>query len=65
MQKYQHNGMNGENMADKLGIGPEVRELKLGPSFTSSRGGESFHTLRCKLRHLYKSMQMTFELEYL
>lgn len=46
MQKYQHNGMNGENMANKLGIGPEVRELKLGPSFTNSRGGESFHTLR-------------------
>ncbi|PSN43936.1 hypothetical protein C0J52_03776 [Blattella germanica] len=45
MQKYQLNGVNGDNMADKLGLGPEVRELKLGPSFTSNRG-ESFHTLR-------------------
>jgi ELL-associated factor len=42
--------VNGDNMADKLGLGPEVRELKLGPSFTSSRG-ESFHTLRCKFLH--------------
>lgn len=45
MQKGQLHGVNGDNMADKLGLGPEVRELKLGPSFTSSRG-ESFHTLR-------------------
>jgi hypothetical protein len=48
MQKYQLNGVNGDNMANKLGLGPEVRELKLGPSFTNSRG-DSFHTLRCKL----------------
>ncbi|KAJ9598452.1 hypothetical protein L9F63_010848 [Diploptera punctata] len=46
MQKYQHNVTNGENMADKLGLGSEIRELKLGPSFTNSRGGDSFHTLR-------------------
>ncbi|XP_069702975.1 ELL-associated factor 1 [Periplaneta americana] len=45
MQKCQLNGVNGDNMADKLGLGREVRELKLGPSFTNSRGN-SFHTLR-------------------
>ncbi|PNF25342.1 hypothetical protein B7P43_G10934 [Cryptotermes secundus] len=32
-------------MADKLGLGPEVRQLKLGPSFSSTKGS-SFHTLR-------------------
>lgn len=40
--------MNGTNMAEKLGLGQEVRELKLGPSFTNSRG-TAFHTLRCRL----------------
>lgn len=39
--------MNGTSMAEKLGLGPEVRELKLGPSFTNSRG-TAFHTLRCR-----------------
>lgn len=31
-------------MADKLGLGPEVRELKLGPSFSNK--GTAFHTIR-------------------
>lgn len=38
--------MNGTSMAEKLGLGPEVRELKLGPSFTNR--GTAFHTLRCR-----------------
>uniref|UniRef100_A0A1B6D330 Ell-associated factor Eaf n=1 Tax=Clastoptera arizonana TaxID=38151 RepID=A0A1B6D330_9HEMI len=37
--------MNGKTMADKLGLGPEVRELKLGPTFTNNKG-TAFHTLR-------------------
>uniref|UniRef100_A0A1B6FRT3 Ell-associated factor Eaf n=1 Tax=Cuerna arida TaxID=1464854 RepID=A0A1B6FRT3_9HEMI len=37
--------MNGNSMADKLGLGPEVRELKLGPTFSNSEG-TAFHTLR-------------------
>lgn len=32
-------------MADKLGLGPEVRQLKLGQSFTNPRSS-SFHTIR-------------------
>lgn len=32
-------------MADKLGLGPEIRELKLGSSFSNSKG-TAFHTLR-------------------
>ncbi|GLV38285.1 ELL-associated factor [Carabus blaptoides fortunei] len=32
-------------MADKLGLGPEVRQLKLGSSFTNPRSS-SFHTIR-------------------
>lgn len=37
--------MNGKIMADKLGLGPEIRELKLGSSFSNSKGS-GFHTLR-------------------
>lgn len=37
--------MNGKIMADKLGLGPEIRELKLGSSFANSKG-TAFHTLR-------------------
>jgi len=37
--------MNGKSMAKKLGLGPEVRELKLGPTF-SKNNGTGFHTLR-------------------
>lgn len=35
-------------MADKLGLGPEVRELRLGSSFSNK--GSAFHTFRCKFR---------------
>lgn len=35
-------------MADKLGLGSEVKELHLGTSFTNPRGS-AFHTFRCKL----------------
>lgn len=34
-------------MADKLGLGSEVRELKLGPSFTNKKS-TAFHTLKCE-----------------
>lgn len=37
--------MNGKIMADKLRLGPEIRELKLGSSFSNSKG-TAFHTLR-------------------
>ncbi|KAL0116073.1 hypothetical protein PUN28_011140 [Cardiocondyla obscurior] len=37
--------MQGVNMAERLGLGPEVRELKLGPSFNSSNSSK-FHTLK-------------------
>jgi len=37
--------MNGKRMGDKLGLGTDVRELKLGPTFTNSKG-TAFHTLR-------------------
>jgi len=36
--------MQGVSMAERLGLGPEVRELKLGPSFTSN--SSKFHTLK-------------------
>lgn len=36
--------MQGISMVERLGLGPEVRELKLGPSFTSS--SSKFHTLK-------------------
>lgn len=32
-------------MADKLGLGPEIKELRLGSSFTNPRGS-AFHTFR-------------------
>ncbi|XP_046613584.1 ell-associated factor Eaf isoform X1 [Neodiprion virginianus] len=32
-------------MAEKLGLGPEIRELKLGPSFTNKKS-TAFHTLK-------------------
>ncbi|KAI4503163.1 hypothetical protein M0802_001385 [Mischocyttarus mexicanus] len=35
----------GFTMAERLGLGPEVRELKLGPSFTNNKS-TSFHTLK-------------------
>ncbi|KYN16355.1 PREDICTED: ell-associated factor Eaf [Trachymyrmex cornetzi] len=36
--------MQGVSMVERLGLGPEVRELKLGPSFTSNNS--KFHTLK-------------------
>ncbi|XP_029158409.1 ell-associated factor Eaf [Nylanderia fulva] len=36
--------MQGISMVERLGLGPEVRELKLGPSFMSS--SSKFHTLK-------------------
>ncbi|XP_011865262.1 PREDICTED: ell-associated factor Eaf [Vollenhovia emeryi] len=36
--------MQGVSMAERLGLGPEVRELKLGSSFTSN--STKFHTLK-------------------
>lgn len=33
-------------MADRLGLGPEVRQLKLGTTFTNSRTN-AFHSIRC------------------
>ncbi|XP_053983630.1 ell-associated factor Eaf [Hylaeus anthracinus] len=35
----------GRNMAERLGLGPEIRELKLGPTFTNNRS-TAFHTLK-------------------
>ncbi|XP_015115916.1 ell-associated factor Eaf [Diachasma alloeum] len=35
----------GRDIAERLGLGPEVRELKLGPTFTGDRG-TAFHTLK-------------------
>ncbi|XP_076670663.1 ell-associated factor Eaf-like isoform X2 [Andrena cerasifolii] len=32
-------------MAERLGLGPEIRELKLGPTFTNNRS-TAFHTLK-------------------
>lgn len=34
----------GGSMVERLGLGPEIRELKLGPSFTSN--STKFHTLK-------------------
>lgn len=34
-------------MADKLGLGSEVRELKIGQSFTNPKA-TAFHAIRCK-----------------
>lgn len=34
-----------DDMAERLGLGPEVRELKLGPTFTSNKS-MAFHTLK-------------------
>lgn len=44
-----YNTMSGGNVADKLGLGSEVRELKFGSSFTSGGRGQqqgSFHSVR-------------------
>ena len=38
-------------MADKLGLGPEIKELRLGNSFTNK--GSAFHTFRCRFYILY------------
>ncbi|XP_003699975.1 ELL-associated factor [Megachile rotundata] len=35
----------GRDMAERLGLGPEIRELKLGPTFTNNRS-TAFHTLK-------------------
>lgn len=35
----------GRDMAERLGLGPEIRELKLGPTFTNNRP-TAFHTLK-------------------
>lgn len=35
-------------MENRLKIGNEVRELKLGSSFTSPNARTIFHTLKCK-----------------
>ncbi|PBC32655.1 ell-associated factor Eaf [Apis cerana] len=35
----------GRDMAERLGLGSEIRELKLGPSFTNNRS-TAFHTLK-------------------
>lgn len=44
---------NELNMAERLGLGPEVRELKLGSTFTSNIS-TAFHTLKCKYDHMHK-----------
>lgn len=41
----KHVGSANKTMADQLGVGSEVMELKLGQSFTSN-SSSSFHTLR-------------------
>ena len=38
-------------MADKLGLGPEIKELRLGNSFTNK--GSAFHTFRCRFNALF------------
>lgn len=38
--------MQGVDIAEQLGLGSEIRELKLGPSITSN--SSKFHTLKCK-----------------
>lgn len=35
----------GRDMAQRLGLGPEIRELKLGPTFTNNKS-TAFHTLK-------------------
>lgn len=50
--------MNGLNMAEKLKLGPEVRELKLGPTFSNSKA-TAFHTLRCKYSMFTIEMLLT------
>lgn len=35
----------GRDMAERLGLGPEIRELKLGPTFTNNRS-TAFHSLK-------------------
>ena len=39
-------------MAERLGLGPEVRELKLGPTFTNNKS-TAFHTLKCKFGFIF------------
>ncbi|XP_047344277.1 ell-associated factor Eaf isoform X2 [Vespa velutina] len=42
----EHNTRSARySMAERLGLGPEVRELKLGPSFTNNKS-TAFHTLK-------------------
>lgn len=49
----QHSSSRWHDMADKLGLNPDIRELKLGSSFTNASKGSSFHTLRCEFDLYY------------
>jgi len=50
-------------ITERLGIGSEIRELKLGKSFRNAKvakdscnvpsHGEAFHTIRCKFSFLF------------
>lgn len=54
----EHNTRSARySMAERLGLGPEVRELKLGPSFTNNKS-TAFHTLKCK----YPSVRFIFHI---
>jgi hypothetical protein len=46
-------------ITDRLGIGDEIRELKLGPTFTSRDNNNSFHTIRCK-SHIIIQLNLNF-----
>lgn len=50
--------MQGIGVAERLGLGPEVRELKLGSSITSNTS--KFHTLKCK----YNNFELRFHTFY-
>ncbi|XP_014204723.1 ell-associated factor Eaf isoform X2 [Copidosoma floridanum] len=53
-QKQQHkvptvvnNGLAScDTISEKLGLGPEVRELKLGPTFLSDKTSTAYHTIK-------------------
>lgn len=45
-------------MADKLGLGSEVRQLKLGSTFTNPRS-TAFHSIRCKSNESLNAIRFT------
>ena len=47
--------MQTKMIAERLGLNGDIKELKLGKSFTSKDNSNGFHTIRCKSIVFYLS----------